>query len=136
MKFMSIGVAVTAGSVLFSPTASSAGEEPSRESLVVTATRVEQPLSEVIGAVSIITRTDIERRGAHSVQDLLRGETGLSIVNNGGLGKLSNVFLRGADSEQVLVLIDGVRVGSATSGTTPFEFVPAPASMARMRSAA
>jgi vitamin B12 transporter len=94
------------------------------EAVVVTATRVEQPLSEVIGSVSLITREDIERRAVQSTQDLLRGQTGLSVINTGGLGKLSNVFLRGADAEQVLVLIDGVRVGSASSGTTPFEFVP------------
>src|SRR5512138_1421998 len=94
------------------------------EAIVVTATRVEQPVRDVIGAVSVITRADIERRGAHSVQDLLRGETGLTVANTGGLGKLSNVFLRGADAEQVLVLVDGVRVGSATSGTTPFEYIP------------
>jgi vitamin B12 transporter len=105
--------------------ASHASEERARDAqVVVTATRVEQPLSEVIGSVSVITRDDIQRRAVHSIQDLLRGETGVSVVNLGGLGKLSNVFLRGADAEQVLVLIDGVRVGSATSGTTPFEFVP------------
>lgn len=98
--------------------------EDRNDAIVVTAARVEQPIQDVIGAVSVITRTDIERRGAHSVQDLLRGETGLTVANAGGLGKLSNVFLRGADAEQVLVLVDGVRVGSATSGTTPFEYIP------------
>ncbi len=98
--------------------------EDRSDAVVVTAARVEQSLSEVIGAVSIITREDIERRGVHSVQDLLRGETGLTVANTGGLGKLSNVFLRGADAEQLLVLVDGVRVGSATSGTTPFEYIP------------
>lgn len=98
--------------------------EPSLEQVVVTAARVEQPVSEVIGSVSVITREEIQRRLAQSTQDLLRGETGVNVVNNGGFGKLSNVFLRGADSEQVLVLVDGVRVGSATSGTTAFEFIP------------
>ena len=94
------------------------------EQVVVTAARVEQPVSEVIGSVSVITREEIQRRLVQSTQDLLRGETGVNVVNNGGLGKLSNVFLRGADSEQVLVLVDGVRIGSATAGTTAFEFIP------------
>ena len=124
MKFVSSGAAAAAASVFLSSTLLAANEERSPEALVVTATRVEQPISEVIGAVSVITRNDIDRRGAHSVQDLLRGETGLNVTNNGGLGKLSNVFLRGADAEQVLVLVDGVRVGSATSGTTAFELIP------------
>lgn len=122
MKFVPTGAA--AACVLFSSTISLAVAERLPEALVVTATRVEQPISEVIGAVSVITRSDIDRRGAHSLQDLLRGETGVNVVNNGGLGKLSNVFLRGADAEQVLVLVDGVRVGSATSGTTAFELIP------------
>jgi vitamin B12 transporter len=124
MKFVSTGAAAAAACILFSSTVSAASEERLTEALIVTATRVEQPISEVIGAVSVITRSDIDRRGARSVQDLLRGETGLGVVNNGGLGKLSNVFLRGADAEQVLVLVDGVRVGSATSGTTAFELIP------------
>jgi vitamin B12 transporter len=98
--------------------------ERGTEEIVTTATRVAQPLSEVIGSVSVITREDIQRRMVHSVQDLLRGEAGISVINHGGLGKLSNVFMRGADAEQVLVLIDGVRVGSATSGTTAFELLP------------
>ena len=110
-------------SSLFCFPAFAADDHPADE-VVVTATRLEQPLSQVIGAASVITRADIERRQVHSVQDLLRGETGISVVNNGGLGKLSNVYLRGADAEQVLVLIDGVRAGSATSGTTAFEYLP------------
>lgn len=116
-------IAAAVASIL-STAIANAADELSADEIIVTAARIEQPLSRVIGATSVITRQDIERRQAHSVQELLRGETGVNIVNNGGLGKLSNVFLRGADAEQVLVLIDGVRVGSATSGTTSFEFLP------------
>lgn len=95
------------------------------DQLVVTATRVQQPASEVIGSVSVITREDIERRAARSLQELLQSETGLNVSNNGGLGKLSNVFMRGADAEQVLVLIDGVRIGGVTAGTASLEYIPA-----------
>lgn len=116
------GAAVAA--VSFSLLSFSAFAGADSDELVVTATRVAQPISDVIGAVSVITRRDIERRGAQSVQDLLRGETGLTVTNAGGLGKLSYVFMRGADAEQILVLVDGVRVGSVTSGTTPFEYLP------------
>jgi vitamin B12 transporter len=94
------------------------------DELVVTATRVEQRASEVIGSVSVITRADIERRAVQSLQDLLRGETGFNVANNGGLGKLSNVFVRGADAEQVLVLVDGVRIGGVTAGTASLEYLP------------
>lgn len=122
MQSFRSGAALAAA--VFSVSFSVNAAEDRNDAVVVTAARVEQPVSEVIGAVSVITRKDIEQRGVHSVQDLLRGETGLSVANTGGLGKLSNVFLRGADAEQLLVLVDGVRVGSASSGTTPFEYLP------------
>ena len=51
-----------------------------------------------------------------SVQELLADLAGINIVNNGGLGKLSSVFMRGAESDHTLLLIDGVRVASATAG--------------------
>jgi vitamin B12 transporter len=125
MKAVLHGAGLAAALNIVLCTYSLADDERGRDAqVVVTATRIEQPLSEVIGSVSVITREDIQRRAVHSTQDLLRGETGLGVINLGGLGKLSNVFLRGADAEQVLVLIDGVRVGSATSGTTPLEFIP------------
>ncbi len=98
--------------------------DASLEDVVVTASRVAQPISEVIGSVTVITRKDIEERQAQSLPDLLRGEAGIDIINNGGLGKLSSVFLRGSSSAQTLILVDGVRVGSASAGTTRVEFIP------------
>jgi len=94
------------------------------ESVVVTAARVEQPISQVIGSVTVITRAEIEKRQVQSVQDLLRGEAGIDIANNGGLGKVSNVFLRGGNSAQTLILVDGVRLGAATNGATSINFIP------------
>jgi vitamin B12 transporter len=126
MQLVRLGAAFAAASGLLVSTVSFADPEAARgaEAVVVTAARVAQPLSEVIGSVSVITRQDIEDRAVQSLPDLLRGETGLSVTNTGGFGKLSNVFLRGTDAEQVLVLIDGVRVGSVTSGTASLEFLP------------
>lgn len=94
------------------------------DDVVVTAARLAQPLSDVIGSVTVITRADIQRRQVQSVQDLLRGETGIDIANTGGLGKLNSMLVRGADADQVLVLVNGVRVGSATAGTTRIEYIP------------
>lgn len=101
-----------------------AADSAETATVIVTATRAEQSIDDVIGSVTVITRADIEHRSVQSTQELLRGETGFNVVNSGGLGKLTNVFLRGADAEQVLVLVNGVRVGSATSATTAFEFIP------------
>lgn len=92
--------------------------------IIVTATRTAQTADETLAAVTVITRAEIERQQPTSVADLLRGTPGIGLSNNGGLGKGTSVYLRGTESEHVLVLIDGVKVGSATSGTTAFQDIP------------
>jgi len=92
--------------------------------ILVTATRTVQTTDDALASVTVITREDIERQQATSVSELLRGLPGVSLTNNGGLGKTTSVFLRGTESDHVLVLIDGVKVGSATLGTTAFENIP------------
>ncbi|MGR9100433.1 MAG: TonB-dependent receptor domain-containing protein [Gammaproteobacteria bacterium] len=90
--------------------------------MTVTATRTE--MNTRLISTTLITREDIERLQVNTVEQALRGIAGINIGNSGGLGKQTSIFLRGTNSSQVLVLIDGIRVGSATSGTTPFELVP------------
>jgi vitamin B12 transporter len=92
--------------------------------VVVTATRSARTVDETLAPVTIITREDIEREQARSVIDLLRGQAGISFTNNGGRGKQTSFFLRGTESDHVLVLIDGVKVGSATSGSAAFQDLP------------
>ena len=86
--------------------------------VIVTATRTAQSADETLASTTVITKADIARLQARSVEDLLRGVPGLNIVNSGGPGKQTAFFLRGTESDHILVLIDGVRVGSVTSGTT------------------
>jgi vitamin B12 transporter len=102
----------------------SAGEDNWKEPIIITATRTAQTADETLASVTVITRKDIERRQARSVQDLLRGTQGISIANNGGPGKNTSIFMRGTESDHVLVLIDGIRAGSATSGGAAFENIP------------
>src|SRR5690606_38528126 len=92
--------------------------------VIVTATRIQQPLDQTIASTTVITREDIQRRPARSVHDLLAGEIGIDMVNSGGYGKLSTLHVRGTEPDHVLVLVDGVRLGSATAGTTRLEFIP------------
>ena len=92
--------------------------------IIVTATRTAQTVDETLAAVTVITRADIERQQAITIEEVLRGTPGLSLSNNGGLGKNTSVFLRGTESDHVLVLINGVKTGSATSGTAAFENIP------------
>lgn len=94
------------------------------DSVIVTATRTALAAEETLASVSVITRDDIERLQPQSVADLLVGLPGISIANNGGLGKQTSVFVRGTEADHVLVLIDGIRVGSATTGTAAFEQLP------------
>lgn len=92
--------------------------------LVVTASRTAETGDQTLSSVTVISREDIERAQASSVATLLRGVPGVIITNNGGAGKSTSVFLRGTESDHVLVLIDGIKVGSATLGTTAFQDIP------------
>ncbi len=94
------------------------------DSVIITATRTAQTADETLASTTVITRQDIERQQAHSIQDLLRGAPGLSVSNSGGAGKATSLFLRGTESDHVLVLVDGIKVGSATAGTTAFQDIP------------
>lgn len=94
------------------------------EPVIVTATRTPQTADASLASVTVLSRKDIERQQARSIQDLFRGLPGISIANNGGPGKNTSIFMRGAESDQVLVLIDNIKVGSATSGTTAFQNIP------------
>ncbi|MBT8083928.1 MAG: TonB-dependent receptor [Woeseia sp.] len=84
--------------------------------IVVTATRNEIALQDVIVPVTIINREQIELAAARDVTELLRFEAGLDIGRNGGPGQASSVFLRGTESNHTLVLIDGVRINPGTIG--------------------
>ena len=99
-------------------------QDAETETVVVTATRTAQTVNQSTSSVQIIDQSDIERMQARSVPDLLRGLAGVQITRNGGRGKNTSLFIRGTNSDHVLVLIDGVKVGSATSGTTPFQDLP------------
>ncbi|MFC5697603.1 TonB-dependent vitamin B12 receptor [Pseudomonas sp. GCM10022186] len=91
---------------------------------VVTATRSERPVRASLAATTVIDREEIERSQAQSVPDLLRKVPGVTLSNNGGPGKNTTVFMRGSESDHVLVLIDGIKVGSVSNGLTAFQDLP------------
>lgn len=100
------------------------GDSTDLPETVVTATRSEVDKNELATASTVYTRKDIERLQAKTLPELLKGTTGLDLTQQGGDGKTTSVFMRGTESSHVLVLIDGIKVGSATLGTTAFEFIP------------
>ncbi len=114
---MRIGVAATAAIATLScfETTGAADTTPG-DTLIVTATRTEIPLSDAIVPVTIITREDIELSLANDLAELLRFEAGIDIGRSGGPGQATSVFLRGTESNHTLVLIDGVRMNPGTIG--------------------
>ena len=77
--------------------------------VVITGTRIEQPLSKALTSVSVITRQEIERFQSLTLADFLQGEAGFEFGRNGGPGMTTSFFLRGQDSINAVVMIDGVR---------------------------
>lgn len=92
--------------------------------VVVTANRTPRPQADTLAATTVITRADIERLQAESVTELLRRSPGINVANEGGPGKLTSVYMRGTESDHVLVLVDGVRYGDATSGIPAIQDLP------------
>jgi len=94
------------------------------EVTVVTANRVEQAVADVLAPVTIITRDDIELTQAQSLTDIFRMLPGVDVAVNGGRGQVASIFIRGANSNQALILIDGVAMLTANSGSPDFNQIP------------
>ena len=122
LRFLVTSIAAVLAAPVHAQAASDAASK--LDQVVVTATRTAVTVDDTLAAVDVIDRADIERSQARSLPELLRGRAGLTVVNQGGTGKLTTLFLRGAESDHVLVLVDGVRVGSATSGLVSLQDLP------------
>ena len=86
------------------------------DDLFVTATRRAISTDMTLPPVTVIDRAEIERSGAHDVAELLRYHAGIEIARNGGPGQVTSAFIRGANSNHTLVLLDGVKVNPGTAG--------------------
>ena len=94
------------------------------DSVVVTATRQATRSNELTSDVSVITRAEIDQAGESTLAQLLARQPGIQYVANGGAGTNSGVFIRGASTNQSIVLIDGQRIGSATTGSAALSRIP------------
>jgi vitamin B12 transporter len=90
------------------------------ENIIITANRTQQEQFLTLSATQVITKEDIVAFQPQNVTDLLEKVAGISVVNQGGAGQASSVSMRGTSSGHTLVLVDGVRIGSATLGSTSF----------------
>jgi vitamin B12 transporter len=117
-------VAIAIGTAFSSHAFAQTSQDNTLEPVVVTAARTPQKISDVLSDTVIITAEDIERSNQTSLVDLLQGQRGMEITRNGGRGASASVFLRGASNQQSIVLIDGVRTGSATTGGATWSNIP------------
>ena len=92
--------------------------------IVITTARTPVPLQDAIADITVIDEKTIARSGAESLPDLLARQPGVEIARNGGPGSVSSLFLRGTNSNHVLVLIDGVRTASLSTGASSLEAIP------------
>ena len=92
------------------------------DTIVVTASRAPQPLSRVGQSLTVLDAPEIARRQTQFATDLLRTTPGLSVSRNGGVGGIASVFIRGAESDQTVALIDGVKLNNPASPGGGFDF--------------
>ncbi len=92
--------------------------------VVVTATRTETPLADVLSDITIIEREQIDRSGAFVISDVLSHLPGVSISQTGGPASTTGVFIRGAESRFTAVFVDGIRIDSQSTGGAPWEAIP------------
>jgi vitamin B12 transporter len=122
-RLAALSLALTAA---WAPSAWSQSTSTLKET-VVTATRTEQPLVDLVADVSIIDREQIDRSGATGLADVLARVPGIEMARNGGLGATTSLFLRGSETRFTAVFIDGVRVDTQSgSGGATWESIPLP----------
>lgn len=92
------------------------------QDIVVTASGFEQPRDEVGQAITVIDKDRLETTQTSVISDLLRTVPGVRVARNGGIGGVTSVFVRGGESSQTLVLIDGVRINDPSSPNAAFDF--------------
>ena len=128
LAFLSARLAVLLGSLacVLSTSAQTAAPAPvaTLPEVVVTATRVLQPLTDLVADVTIVDRGQIQRSGAAGLGDVLARLPGIEMARNGGLGGITSVFLRGAETRFTAVFIDGVRVDSQGTGGASWDVIP------------
>lgn len=91
--------------------------------MVITATLAPRTADETLSSVTVLDEATLRRQDATSVTDLLRGQPGVDVTTNGSFGKTSSVFIRGVDNEGSLLMIDGIRLRSATAGGAAWQFL-------------
>src|SRR5690606_12188372 len=95
----------------------------SLDTLVVTATRSEEKITDVPSRIPLIEPHIVEQSPIASFPDLLKHDAAINMVQNGGMGQLADMYLRGTESDHTLILRDGIRLNTPSSGTANLAFI-------------
>ncbi|GAA5232787.1 TonB-dependent receptor [Verticiella sediminum] len=119
--------AIAASLALAAPlaTAQTAATAPAQlETITVIGARSPQPLADTLGDITVIDRETIERAGQSTLAELLSRTHSIEYIDTGGPQNVASLFVRGANANQTLILVDGLRFNSATAGTSAFNSIP------------
>ena len=92
--------------------------------LIVTATRTASNVDQVLATSIVINRKEILQSQALTIADVLRNQTSINVASNGGPGQTSSIFIRGAESDHTLIMIDGVKMNPGTIGVAAIQNIP------------
>ena len=92
--------------------------------VVVTASRIQTRADDLVSDVVVLDRAAIEASTGRTLTEVLARSAGVQMTSNGGLGKNTGVFIRGTETRHTILLIDGVRYGSATTGAPSWDNIP------------
>lgn len=112
------------GLFVLSPISQAMAETETLAPLIVTANRTAQTIDQSLSSVTLITREEIERLQPATITDLLRSRAGIDVSSNGSFGKQTSIYSRGSSSKHTLLLVDGVRMGSASAGGAAWQHLP------------
>lgn len=104
--------------------AAMANQPVTLDEVVVTATRTATPVAKVLSDVTVIGEEEIRLSTASNLPQLLASFAGVEMASNGGAGTNASLFLRGCNSNHVVILIDGIRITEAGGGTTKLQLIP------------
>lgn len=99
------------------------GSHQTLNPLVVTATLAPRTADESLASVTVLDEATLRRQDPTSLTDLLRGQPGVDVTSNGSFGKTSSVYIRGTSNSQSLLMIDGIRLRSATAGGASWQYL-------------
>lgn len=99
-------------------------QETQLDTVIVSANRIAQPVTETLAPVSIITREEIQAKNITSLKQALVTLPGISLISSGGKAQSTSLFTRGTNSSHTLILLNGQRINSATLGSTLFNLIP------------